>query len=247
MKSIIATLSLFLAGTLAHAQTNTRTVSSFTKIEVSGNIEMVYTETAAPSIKVNTENDPEVITQINEGILKISLKNKTTETMKVYVTGNNLSAIKAEEKASIVVKNQLSAAEFNLTLLSGSHFAGNIRSAQKVILQADNDALFVGRIDTEMLVAKLGSNAKASISGIVYSAQLNTSGHAFCHAGNLLSEHLVINAQNVSIVKAYAQATIDISVSGKAKAMYSGKPAKVTMNKDAIAFDGKSDMPIAVN
>lgn len=244
MKTIITALSLFLAGMLAHAQEK-RTVSSFSKIEISGNIEMIYTETLAPSIKVNPEDDSNVITEINKGLLKISLKDQNTQTMKVYITGKNLQSIKAGSGAKVTVKNQLSSADFQLALLSGATFNGYINSSKKVTLRVENSAAFIGRVDTGIFSAKLTSNAKIALSGSANLADISTDARALCFAGNFTAEKISVHAASYSTVKVHARKTIDITVSEKARVTYTGTPT-VRMNENAIAYCGKmTAMPIA--
>lgn len=244
MKTIITSLGLFLIGIMAHAQEK-RTVSSFSKIEVSGNIEMVYTETLAPSIKVSPENDANIITEINKGLLKISLKNASTQTMKVYVTGKKLQSIKATG-AKVTVKNMLPVADFELALLSGATFNGHIKSGQKVTLRADDHAAFVGRIDAGNLSARLTSDAKMALSGSADVARISTDGRAKCLAGNFSAVKMWVQAAGFSSAKVYAGQSIDIAVSEKAQVAYTGTPADVHMNENAIAYDGRiAAQPIA--
>ncbi|MBK9224122.1 MAG: hypothetical protein IPO23_04740 [Flavobacterium sp.] len=57
MLKIITTLSLFLIGMLAKGQEiENRELSSFSKVEVKNGIEVIYTESKIPSLRVEAEN-----------------------------------------------------------------------------------------------------------------------------------------------------------------------------------------------
>lgn len=239
MNNIIATLSLFIVGMAAKAQNN---ATVFTKIEISGNIELVYTETSAPSVKTDSQN---LVTQIENGTLKIYRTDADPQTAKIYVTGSELESIEAKSDAKVVVKNQLSAREVLLTLDSGATFTGNIKSSKKVTLRTDDDTVFNGRIETGTLYGKFDSNAKVNLSGTATTAKLDANARALCLAGNLDASKLSVNASSYSTVKVYGRQNLDIDVSGMAKVTYIGKPSSVNMNENAVALGGKSFETIA--
>lgn len=243
MKTSIITLGLFFVTLLGQAQTTEkRTVSSFSKIEVKDPIEIIYTEAEAPSINVSAgENSSNVVTEINDGILKIQLKDakEMTGNYKVYVTGHDISSIKASKKASVNAVNQINNPEFSLNLSSGSQFSGSIFAQKSVSIKTDDNTFYKGFVQTDALYADFSDQAKAILTGTVQTAMIKGNNYALCDAGNLSAEKLFINARDYSAVKVYAKKNIDIHVAEMARITYSGKPSEVKMNENAVGTNGK--------
>lgn len=243
MKKIITSLSLFLVGMLAQAQTaEVRKVSSFSKIEIDGKIELVYTETAAPSIKAVAADEQKrdnLVTEINDGTLHIYMKDNSAqnaETAKVYVTGSGICSIEAKSHAKVTVKNQLSAPELSVTLDSGASFQGLVKSARKVTLRTEKGTVFNGRVETGDFYGNFKGNAKVNLSGTAATACIKSSNAALCLAKNFAAGQLTVNAGDFSKVSVYAKDDINISVAEMAKVTYTGNPENVTMNENAIAI-----------
>ncbi|MFT3795596.1 GIN domain-containing protein [Flavobacterium sp.] len=244
MKSTIITLGLFLTAILGQAQTNEkRNVSSFSKIEVKDPIELIYTEGEAPAINVtgNAGQLANVSTEINDGMLKIQLKD-TKEPMEkytVYVTGHDLSSLKASKNAVVNVTNQISAPEFSLTLSSGAQFSGSILTPKSVSIKADDSTFYKGFVQTDAVYGDFSDQAKAILTGNAQTAMIKTNHYALCDAGNFSAEKLFINAREYSTTKIYAKKNIDIHVGESARVTYSGKPSEVKMNENAVGTNGK--------
>ena len=94
MLKIITTLSLFLIGMLAKGQeAENRELSSFSKVEVKNGIEVIYTESKMPFLRVEAENVSvlkNLITEVKGKTLKIYLLKKEDQTtlentIKVYL------------------------------------------------------------------------------------------------------------------------------------------------------------------
>ncbi len=77
MLKIITTLTLFLIGILAKGQvTETRTVSSFSKVKVHDGIELVYLQGNNPSIRIEADNQATVkniMTKVSKETLTINV------------------------------------------------------------------------------------------------------------------------------------------------------------------------------
>jgi hypothetical protein len=242
MIKIFTSLSLFLLGLLAQAQTTeTRTVSKFTRMEVGNNIRVIYTESTAPSISA----DANLVAEVKDGTLKINAARPTDETYTVYVSGNNLASIEASG-AQITVTDQLSAPELDVTLEADATFEGNVKSAEKFTLHAQENTVFNGRVETSVLDATLNGHAKVCLTGKAQTATFHADNRTICVAGNFTANQMNVIADDYATVKIHAQDRLEIAVSEMARVTYTGKPVLVKMNENAIAVNSLDNAGSAV-
>ena len=244
-------LTFFLFGMVAKGQVSeTRKVTEFSKVEIK-NAELVFMESDSNSFRIEAVDETalaQVKTTISGGTLKIINKGNAYDKVKVYVSGNNITAFKANSNAKITIENQVTATNVNVTLKSGSTFTGNIICENQTKLQAGSHTAFKGKIDTGSFDGKFNSDAKVILSGTAKSASLLTDSAVLCNARNFVSENLAINADGNSKVWVYASKNIDINVSETAKVTYSGFPKVVNLNQNAIAVSKiKTDHYLSYN
>lgn len=246
MVKIITMLSIFLVGILANAQVSeTRNVASFTKVEIGNKIELVYTETTEPSVKVTAEDHQDLenlATETDGETLKIYMKKtwgNSGATIKVYVTGNGITAITAQTDAKVKVKNQLSAPEVAVTLKSGAYFLGIAKASEKITLKAEEGTICNLRAETKTFNGYFSEDAKINLSGTAVTATIKGSDRSLCLAKNFNADQLEVEASDYANLKMYANHNIDIKVDEFAKVAYSGNPSKIKMNESAVASDSK--------
>jgi len=104
-------------------KTQERDIDSFDKIEVFGNIQVVLTKGNVGTLTINTkEVDPsEVITEVEDKLLKIKMKSNLFEdvTVKVLVNYNELREITSNGAAEIIIKDKIKADKIIATATSG--------------------------------------------------------------------------------------------------------------------------------
>lgn len=246
MVKIITALSIFLMGLLANAQVSeTRQGASFTQIEIGNGIELVYTQTTEPSVKVTAENhlDLENLATETEGeTLKIYMKNNwgnSGTTTKVHITGSGITAITAQTGAKVKVKNQLSAPEVSVTLKSGAYFLGIVKASQKVTLATEEGTVCNLRAETATFEGSFSEDAKVNLSGTATTATIRSSNRSLCLAKNFSANQLQIQANDYANLNMYANHNLDIKVDEFAKVVYFGNPSAIKMNDSAVASDSK--------
>jgi|GEM_PF-2471677 len=247
MIKIFTSLSLFLLGMLAQAQTTqTRNVTKFTQMEVGSNIEITCTESATPSLTIDAPEGKlsNVTTEIKNGTLKIGLTNQDNGIYKVQVNANHLNTIKAS--GAKVSARQWSGAELNLILENGATFTGNIEPSQKMMLHVAQNATFNGRVKTQILNAEMHGNAKICLTGNAQTVYIEAYDNALCLAGNFSAEYIKVDANGQANVKLRARNTLDITVAEKARVIYTGNPNVIQMNENAIAVGPMQDEVSAV-
>jgi len=251
MLKFITMLTLSLFGMLAKGQevTETRNVNGFTKIEIK-NAEMIYMESDKPSLKITAE-DEEVLTNVRTEIVGNTLRilNKSDYgKVTVYVGAKGVSNFTAGSGSKIIIENEIKAENVNLVLNSDAIFNGNITATGKTTIQANGQAMFKGKIGTGVFVGKFKNNARVILCGNTQTATIEASGQVTCNARNLNAGSLAINAQDDSKVWIYANDSLTIDVLEDAKVIYNGRPAKVSINPNAIAFNKMlSDHDVSYN
>ena len=244
MLKIITTLTLFLVGMLAKGQTSEyRTVSEFSKVQVAHGIELIYTENPVFSLQVETDNQTllrNTITEVTGETLKISLKKGTTitagETVKVYLSGYDLTALEANSNAKITIVNQLNADHLDIVLKSGATLKGNIKTAGKTKLHAKDGTVFDGRIEALAVKGNFKDNARINLTGKAASASFQTSDVALLSARNFIAGTISLNAFGKSKAMIHANAKVAVNVADEAKVTYTGFPERLELNEEAETF-----------
>lgn len=238
MLKIITSLTMFATGLLAQAQTvQTRNAAPFSKIEISSAVEVIYTQSDQPTLKVETTGASElknIVTEFKNNTLRVYRLQDQEGTAKVYVTAPGVAAIKAASGSKFRITNQLEAPEVLVSLTSGSAFWGSIKS-DKLQLNTKSGAVVNIRVDAGSVNGVFKSGSKANISGNVKHSDLRTQTGALCNARNLMTDTAMVNAQDNSSVLINTKGEISVTVADNAKVTYFGKPSKVAMNSEAVA------------
>ncbi|MFO7842991.1 MAG: DUF2807 domain-containing protein, partial [Bacteroidales bacterium] len=104
-------------------ETVERNIDSFDKIEVFGNIRVMLTKGNVGTITIDSKDvDPtEVVTKIEDKLLKIKMKSNLFEdvTVKVFVNYDELREITAHGAAEIIIKDKIKADKIIATATSG--------------------------------------------------------------------------------------------------------------------------------
>lgn len=245
MLKIITTLTLFLVGILAKGQViETRTVSEFSKVKVQDGIELIYTDSNEPLLRIEAPNNSSmknVITQVKGKTLVIKMGNQkesatSADHVVVYLATNHLSELKAESNAVITLSENLSTERLKISLQSASKFSGSIVASRGIILNMTEESTFVGKIESPSFVANISDKARVSLNGKASEAQFFTSKNALLSARNFTSYATKIKAHDHSQATIYANNTLIVDIADEAKVNYFGFPDQLDMNEDAIAY-----------
>ena len=245
MLKIITTLTLFLIGILAKGQeVEMRTVSSFSKIKVQHGIELVYTESATTSIRIEApsqSNMNNIITKVSGKTLTIDVLNATEfnqndTNIKIFVATNNLVELEANTKASITIDEALVAEKLNIKLSSGASLTGKMKVNGTTTLQASENTYFNGKIESISIAGIFTQNARINLTGKAHQADFKTSDHVLLVARNFISNTIAVKADGNSNASIYAISHLAVDVADEAKITYSGFPDNINLNEEAVAF-----------
>lgn len=243
MVKIITTLTVLLIGILAKGQvTENRNTADFSKVNVANGIELIYNEapTAVRIESTNAEILKNTIVEVDGKTLNIYLTEGTklgqNETVKVYVSSENITALSAATDAKITIMNLLKVRNIDLRLESGASMTGNIQVSGKAKLYARAETLFNGKINTDKFQGNFKDNAKINLTGKARRASMVTSDMALLSAKNFIADAVQLHASGKSVAMVYAGNDIALNIVSDAKVTYIGSPKNVNLNEEAQAL-----------
>jgi len=245
MLKIITTLTLFLIGILAKGQeVETRTVSSFSKVIVQHGIELVYTESNSPSVRIEAPNQlimKNISVKVYGQTLTIDFINSKEfnakdTSVKVYLAANNLVQIDADSNATVTILDQLTSKNLVINLGSGAKFKGTIKVEGKTNLVASENTTFDGKIEAASLNGNFCKNAKINLTGKAGHTTFEASNTVLLNARNFISSTINVKASGHSVGSIYANSKLSVEVADEAKITYTGFPDNIVLNDEAVAF-----------
>lgn len=251
---LFTTSLLFSLFTSAQVSEN-RTVGTFSKIKVSQGIDLVYTQSADQTIKVETDDNEKmqyIKTEIEGSTLKVYLDTKNApksekkkkrrnyntvnginfEVLKVYVSNKLVDDFRVNSSASLIIQNGLKAENVTIDCSSSGNFAGTIKCATATIdasSSADVDANFIANA----INVSTNSSADVELSGTTEKITIKSSSSADCKAKNLIAKIAVVEASSSSDAVVYASEKLIASASSSASITYFGNPANVDKSESS--------------
>lgn len=224
MKKYILSVVLLLAGyTATQAQKNiqdanaiSRAVASFHGIRVSAGIDLYLSQSGTEALAVSassTEYRDKIVTEIENGVLKISLGEKGSwgignwgnHKMKAYVSVKDIDLLEASGGSDVFVDEKLQVSKLKVHLSGGSDMLG------KLVV----DELEIG--------ASGGSDAK--LSGSANRLKVTISGGSDFKGSDLAAEYCSIHASGGSDAYVRVNKELESHASGGSDIRYSGNPS----------------------
>lgn len=197
-----------------HVITEKRSVGGFTKLSVSSGID-VELRKGPESISVEADDNlmEFIETVVENGTLKIGIRDRTSLNdvhIKVFVTANNVYAIKASSAASVEVKDQLT-------------------SSEKIVLDASSASNITTSVEAPEVSIEASSASEIKVSGRTRNVNANSSSASTIRAFELLSENTVAEASSGSSIDVFASVSLEANASSGSDIDYKG--AAVTVKK----------------
>ncbi len=191
--------------------TEARNVNQFQGIKNSGsiNVEIIQAETHTVKVEADDNIMEYVITKIEDGMLRISLKNNTSFrniNVTVYVTTQSIKKLSVSGSGTIISKNILKDDEQIEMKVTGS---GEINVT----------------VDAPSIVSDISGSGKITAQGRTKNFDCKISGSGDLTGRNLLSENTIINVSGSGNAHVFASVSLQAKVSGSGDIYYSGNPA----------------------
>lgn len=206
----------------SHNSRQTRTVSEFHGISVSGGIDLYLTQKDFQEVRVEAEEDDleNLITEVEGGILKIYMKNKSWLNMnwnktsrKVYVSFKNLDKLQASAGSEVMSQSVLNLVNLDLDASSGSDIKLEL-NASEVNVQSSS-----------------GSDIK--LKGKAISFQANASSGSDINAADFQTKRCNASVSSGSDIRVYVTEQLEAHASSGGDIDYSGNPARKEIKKSS--------------
>ena len=187
----------------------TRKVSGYHGVEVSGGIDL-YLSSGPESVSVSASSQSvrdHMVTEVVDGILRIHLQKNWhpgfgNPKMKAYVSITDLKNLGASGGGEIVLKNQITAVDLDISLSGGSNLKGKLNANHLVISQS--------------------GGSDVDISGTVQKLDVDASGGSDLAGFGLVTDYLNLSASGGSDTEITVNKELSIDASGGSDVAYKG-------------------------
>lgn len=249
MVRILSFLAFLLFSIFTNAQVSeNRTVGEFSKLKVSTGVDVIFTQDAKTTVKVEADDAEkllDIVTKVSGSTLEVFVdsknynkndkKNKKRNNykiLKVYVTAPFVDSFQASSSGSITAKNEISVKNADVKVSSSGSFNGNIK-AEDIIMKASSSGDIKGQIISKNLDIDLSSSGDATLSGTSENVLISASSSADFEGKNLTVKTASVQASSSADVTLNVTESLKAKASSSASITYSGTPAKVEAEKSS--------------
>ena len=212
-----------------------RNVPAFNGIETSSGVDVEFTQSPTQSVvvKVEPEKQQYVITEVENGILKIfvrnnGVKNLNFNSLKVIVSGPKLSKLTTKSGSIFKAVNQINETTFAASCSSGSQVSGSFKISTNTALDVSSGVSVKLNLETKSLALEASSGSSIKLSGKADSGVYSASSGSSISAGDFVTKSAVVDASSGASVKINTTESLTASATSAASVQYRGNPSKVT-------------------
>lgn len=229
-KHILATLTIVLLTTSLQAQKwdkdskalkEDRTIKSFTKVSLSGGIDLTISQGNSKTISVEaSENAIDyLVTEVKNGELKIYFDKNVRRVKKanVFITVNNLEKISASGGSDIESKGKL--------------------KFDRLAIHSSGGSDIELELEVEHLDCHTSGGSDVDLDGFAETLELHASGGSDFNGFNFKTRDAKVSASGGSDSNVYASESIEVSASGSSDVNFKGDPKKTKLKSS-----GSSDI-----
>ncbi|WP_312206307.1 DUF4252 domain-containing protein [Epilithonimonas hominis] len=218
-----------------------RNVPAFNGIETSSGVDVEFTQSPTQSVvvKVEPEKQQYVITQVENGILKIfvrnnGVKNLNLNNLKVIVSGPKLSKLVTKSGSIFKAVNPVSESNFAASCSSGSQVSGSFKISTNTALDVSSGVSVKMNLETKSLALEASSGSSIKLSGKADSGVYSASSGSSISAGDFVTKSAVVDASSGASVKINTTESLTASATSAASVQYRGNPSKVTKSANEM-------------
>ncbi|MNK21515.1 hypothetical protein D3C87_397740 [compost metagenome] len=212
-----------------------RNVPAFNGIETSSGVDVEFTQSSKQSVvvKVEPEKQQFVITEVENGVLKIFVRNKGVKnlnfnSLKVVVSGPKLSKLITKSGSIFKAVNPVSESTFVASCSSGSQVSGSFKISTNTALDVSSGVSVKMNLETKSLALEASSGSSIKLSGKADSGVYSASSGSSISAGDFVTKSAVVDASSGASVKINTTESLTASATSAASVQYKGNPSKVT-------------------
>lgn len=246
MKTTLLSIALFSTICFKAQTTETRTPGSFSKIQVSDAISVLYTTSDTNEVRV-TANEKEiskVITNVEGSTLMISAKGQFYNGIKIHIKGKNVNDIFVSGASNFKTTNDLLHDTVTISASGASNVSANVQSKKVKVLQSGASSVTLNGT-TDLLLAEIsGASSLKSYNLASANANLLTTGASLAKV--TVNNKLTAVASGASSIKIKGDVK-DISAEATSGASVTRiVDDKKTDDKDSTTFNWKGKKVIVI-
>jgi len=208
-----------------------RNVGEFLGIEVSSGVSVVFKQENTTLVKVFADSDKlkNVITKVENGVLKVYIDNKGEKRMKfknlsVTISSPNMNSIKTSSGASFSAINNLNGANVTIDASSGSAVRGKFNISKTSYIEATSGSNVKIDINTKSISVKSSSGSNVNVEGHADIGMVNVSSGAVIKADNLRMASADVESTSGSSASVNVQDKMTVKASSGGSVKYKGNP-----------------------
>ncbi len=228
---ISLTTSFAAEDTSSYLSGENRNVGEFSKIDVSVGINVNYKQENATSLKVLADADKlkYVITEVENGVLKVYIDNKGVKNLKfknltVNVSSPKMNVIKTSSGATFTAINMVRENNLDIEATSGSIVKGKFNITENVNLAINSGSNLKADFITQNLVLNNSSGSSVTLEGIAKTAVLDVSSGASCKAEGLMINTAKAESTSGASLSLYVKDKLKVNASSGGSVRLKGNP-----------------------
>lgn len=208
--------------------TQSRTVSSFETVDVSGALDVYVSQDSQFSVKLEGDENllPYIVIEQNGSTIEVKTKNgvnlKPTSHLKIFVAAPNYRRIEVSGACDIIGEEKL----VNKTPISF-----DISGAGEVKME----------LDAPEVTAGISGSGTVKLSGETRKVKLNLTGAADAHCFDLKAEDVEVDISGAGDADVFASLRLDASVSGAGSVQYRGGATDISQHVSGAGSVKKAD------
>jgi hypothetical protein len=229
MKNLFVCAALLVAGIASAQETETRKLSSFSKLDVGGPFEVTIEKGSEESVKITAEGVPlnKIITEVRGNTLEISLERgeyRNKMKAKIILTYKSLDAIDKSGSGNLTCNSDFTASDFDLGLSgSGNISAKKIKAQQIKVRKSGSGNIRVATIETDDAELGLSGSGDLEISnGYAKTQSVHISGSGNVRAHGVKSNDCTASVSGSGNIDVSVSQSLEGSISGSGNIVYDG-------------------------
>lgn len=217
--------------TSSYLNGDSRNVGEFSKIDVSVGVNVIYKQENTKSVKVIADADKlqNVITKVENGVLKIYVDNKGARSLRfknlnVNVSSPNLNGIKTSSGSTFTAINPVEENNMLIEAESGSIVKGKFDIRNAASVNVNSGSVVKVEVIVPKLALDISSGASVNLSGQAASAVIDINSGASCKADDLRIGTAVAESTSGASLSLLVTDKLKINVSSGASVKLKGDP-----------------------
>lgn len=225
-----------------------RNVGEFSGIEVSTGVHVVFKQENATNVKVFADSDKlqNVITKVENGVLKVYVDNKGIKKMKfknlsVNISSPRMDNVKVSSGSNFTAVNSIKENNLRIDASSGSLVSGKFTISNTADLNVNSGSNVKANITSGKVMVKSSSGSSVNVEGNADIGMIDVSSGSIIKAENLRVNTAEIESTSGSSASVNVKDRMKVKASSGGAVRYRGNP---TIDSDVSKMSGGSLLPI---